>query len=131
MKQNEKIARQLLRLAKMMLAADDNGFIQNYIYTDANPDFKTEGVNRGEGVVSFSVVLTPSVKLDVNVTTGEGNSATVTTRWNIEYNVYKNGGFKPETSPKETKVEAGSADELSEKVTQVVAACTEGLSVTK
>ena len=138
MKENEKIARQLLKLAKMMVAADgefDSEFYKTYTYQDANPEFKTEIVSRGDSELSFSVVLTPSVKLDVKVGSfisgSDYVSATVVTRWNIEYNVYRNGGFQPETTPKETDIEAKSLEDMSNKVTQIVAECTNGLKVTR
>ena len=138
MEKNEKIAKQLLKIAKMMVADEENylgdKFIKSYTYTDANPDFKTEIVKRGDDL-SFSVVLTPSFKLDVNVSffidSPDNVDAIVKTQWNIEYYVYKNGGFKPDTTQKETDVEANSIDDLSEKVTQIVAGYTNGLKVIK
>lgn len=138
MERNVKVARQLLKVAKM-LVADSVGigeeFVDKYNYVDANSDFKTVYLERKSeiGVLKFDVVLTKKVRLHVEVTTYSGfdwAKATVTTTWQVDD--YKKSGFQPDVTPKEQEIEkVTSVDELSSKVTEIVAERTKGLTLNK
>ena len=132
---NARIAKQLVRIAKMLVAADGKtaaDFIKDYEYTDANPDFPVKDVKRGDGKVSFTVFLTKSIKLDVEIELSgdEELSGSVTTAWNIDQYVYKSGGFQPETTPKTTNVN-GTYSVVEKAVTDAIASCTKGLKIAK
>ena len=130
-----KIAKELLVIAKNLMAAEEKtakDFIKEYSYKDANSDFETKDVNRGEGKLTFTVFLTGAIQLDVEVeVSGEDNlEGKVTTKWKVDNYVYKNGGFAPETTPKTTDVK-GTYGQVTAQVTEAVAKCTEGLSLAK
>lgn len=138
MERNVKVARQLLKVAKMLVADSDGigeEFVDKYNYVDANSDFKTVYLERKSeiGVLKFDVVLTEKVRLHVEVDTYSGfdwAKATVTTTWQVDD--YKRSGFQPDVTPQKKEIgNVNSVDELSGKVTEIVAARTKGLTLNK
>lgn len=115
MNKNVRIAKQLVKIAKM-LCADDNyvhNFLKNFNYVDPNPEhFPTEIVSCKGNELVFDVVIVPSkntsaqystnlasVRTTINLEGDEnGMSGTVSTCWWVEYNYFRKV-FTPSLKP--------------------------------
>lgn len=135
MNNNVKIAKQILKLAKALIAADEKttkDFLDGYNYKDANSDFETVDREVNGKSLKFSVKLTDKIALHVvvNFDSDDSFEGTVTTQWVIDQRTYKNGTFQPDCSPKDIKI-GGTYEEAEKQVTEAVAKCTKGLRKNK
>lgn len=135
MNNNVKIAKQILKLAKALIAADEKttkDFLDGYNYKDANSDFETVDREVNGKSLKFSVKLNDKIALKVVVDFDSEDSfdGTVTTQWCAEVRAQKKGLFQPDCTPKETKI-GGAYKEVEKQVTEAIAKCTKGLRKNK
>ena len=135
---NEKVAHELLKVARMLCADDESDaaqeLLKGYKYVDANKDFETKELSCADGRLEFDVVIIDKLaELSVVVELGQdenGFSGEVTTKWNFDQKFYKNCHFKPATAPVKTAVK-GDEQTIAKAITDIVAECTKGLTVVK
>lgn len=137
---NARIAKSLMRLAKELLAAENDSVVANFIaefdYQDANKDINTVEFSRGEDGLKFKVEFIPDLAglvvsiQDVKEVEDGKISAKVVCKYWFEQSFYKHCSWQPDCSPKEKSFE-GDAENLKTEIGEYIASFTNGLTIKK